>query len=145
MEICPLLSILKITSFKLKRSFLFFIVILFMGCKNDAELSMERGIQFYEWNRIEEAVLEFKHVIRKLGQNPKKMENEELKLLSRAHHNLAVTYAKKKWYAEALDEAMKAFDLFPTDDNRKILELIQTKVLHNKTGLRSTPIDSISR
>ena len=121
------------------------VFLLSIGCKNDTELAMERGIQFYEWDRIEEAVLEFKYVIQGLEKNPKKLENEELKLLSRAHQNLAVTYAKKKWYAEALDEAKKAFDLFPTDENRKILELIQTKVLHKKTGLRSTPIDSTSR
>ena len=44
-----------------------------------------------------------------------------------ARHNLAVAYAKKKWYADALGEARKAFELFPTDDNRKVLELIQAK------------------
>ena len=60
---------------------------------------MERGIQFYEWDKLEDAVLEFQYVIHSLeGPQNKKLEYEEIKLLSRAHHNLAVAYAKKRWY-----------------------------------------------
>ena len=57
---------------------------------------MERGIQFYEWNRIEEAILEFKYVIHSFGSKTKNLEYKKIKLLSRAHHNLAIAYAKKK-------------------------------------------------
>ena len=69
---------------------------------------MERGIQFYEWDRIEEAILEFKHVIHILESQGNNLKYEKLKLLSRAHHNLAVAYAKKKWYKEAVGEARNA-------------------------------------
>ena len=55
------------------------------------------------------------------------LNHNKIKLLSRAHHNLAVAYAKKTWYKEAAYEAKKAFDLFPTDNNRKVLELILSK------------------
>tara|TARA_B100000315_G_scaffold237087_1_gene253521 strand:- start:12 stop:359 length:348 start_codon:yes stop_codon:yes gene_type:complete len=115
-----------------------------MGCKNKTELAMERGIQYYEWDMIEKAVLEFNHVIHSLGSQSKKLDYKEIKLLSRAHHNLAVAYAKKKWYADALGEARKAFQLFPTDENRKVLELIQIK---ESKQSRSMPakIDSISQ
>ena len=47
----------------LKKYIFLFILLFYMGCKNDSDLAMERGIQFYEWDRIEEAVLEFKYVI----------------------------------------------------------------------------------
>ena len=88
---------------------------------------MERGIQYYEWNMIEKAVLEFKYVIHSLDITSKKLDYRKIKLLSRAHHNLAVAYAKKKWYEDAEKEARHAFELLPTDNNRRVLELIKTK------------------
>ena len=105
---------------------------------------MERGIQYYEWDLIEKAVLEFKHVIHSLDNESNKTDYSNIKLLSRAHYNLAVVYAKKNWYEDAADEARKAFELFPTDENRKLLELIQTKLLQ-KTGSKPEPIDSTSK
>ena len=106
---------------------LLLLLVLSLGCKNETELAMERGIQYYEWNMLEKAVLEFKYVIHILGNQSKRLDYKDINLLSRAHHNLAVAYAKKKWYRDATDEARKAFELFPTDDNRKVLELIQAK------------------
>jgi len=105
---------------------------------------MERGIQYYEWDMIEKAVLEFKHVIHSLDDKSNKTDYSNIKLLSRAHYNLAVAYAKKNWHEDAVDEARKAFELFPTDENRKLLELIQIKLFH-KTGLKPVIIDSTSR
>ena len=105
---------------------------------------MERGIQYYEWDMIEKAVLEFKHVIHSLDDESNKTDYSNIKLLSRAHYNLAVAYAKKNWYEDAAYEARKAFDLFPTNENRKLLELIQTKLL-KKTGTKPGSIDSTSR
>ena len=102
---------------------------------------MERGIQYYEWDMIEKAVLEFKHVIQSLETKSQNLDYNEIKILSRAHHNLAVAYAKKKWYSDAANEARKAFELHPTDDNRKILELIQQKE-SNKSRFEPAFIDS---
>ena len=124
----------------MKKSFFLFLLFFSVGCKSDVELAMERGIQFYEWDRIEEAILEFKYVIHSLGAQSKKNYGE-IKLLSRAHHNLAVSYAKKKWYTDATDEAQKAFELFPTDDNRKVLELIKIKE-YKDIGIKPTNKDS---
>ena len=98
-----------------------------MACQSDIDLSMERGIQYYEWGMIEKALLEFKYVIHILQSKSNQLNYRDVKLLSKAHHNLAVSYAKKKWYIDAEKEAKKAFDLFPTDENRKVLELIQSK------------------
>ena len=89
---------------------------------------MERGIQYYEWDLIEKSILEFKFVIHNLSSKNKKMDYSQIRLKSRAHHNLAVAYAKKEWYDDAVLEAREAFELFPSDDNRKVMELIQNKI-----------------
>ena len=111
-----------------------------MGCKSDTELAMERGIQYYEWEKIEKSILEFKYIIHSLSSEQDMKSYKNIKLLSRAHHNLAVSYAKKTWYKDALKEAERAFELVPTDDNRKVMELIQKKISGvpiNKTNLKS--------
>ena len=128
----------------MKLHLFFIIILLFIGCNNETELAMERGIQYYEWDLIEKAVLEFKYVIHSLDAKSNKIDYSNIKLLSRAHYNLAVVYAKKNWYEDAVDEARKAFELFPTDENRNLLELIQIKLL-KKTGSKPEPIDSTSR
>ena len=110
---------------------------LVLGCKGDAELAMERGIQYYEWEKIEKAILEFKYVVHILSEKTGKIDYKYIQLLSRAHHNLAVAYAKKTWYDDAIKEAQKAFELIPTDDNRQVMELIQKKISaksRNKTN-----------
>tara|TARA_B100001123_G_C14975115_1_gene893255 strand:+ start:69 stop:419 length:351 start_codon:yes stop_codon:yes gene_type:complete len=111
----------------LKKYFYPLLIIITLGCKGDSELAMERGIQYYEWDMIEKAVLEFKFVIHNLSSQTEKLDYSQIRLKSRAHHNLAVAYAKKSWYADAILEAREAFELFPSDDNRKVLELIQKK------------------
>ena len=103
------------------------LIIVILGCKGDVELAMERGIQYYEWEKIEKAILEFKYVIHNLSVETGKKDYKNIQLLSRAHHNLAIAYAKKTWYNDAIMEARKAFELIPTDDNRKVIELIQKK------------------
>ena len=89
---------------------------------------MERGIQYYEWDMIEKSILEFKFVIHQLSLEINKLDYKKIKIKSRAHHNLAVAYAKKSWYLDASKEAKKAFELFPSDENKKVFDLIQTKV-----------------
>ena len=111
----------------MKKYYYLLLIILTLGCKGDAELALERGIQYYKWEKIEKAILEFKYVIHTLSAETGKKDYNQIKLLSRAHHNLAVAYARKTWYNDAIMEARKAFELIPTDDNRKVMELIQNK------------------
>ena len=127
MEIFLLINNLKINIKNLKKHLSLILIIITLGCKGDAELAMERGIQYYEWEKIEKAILEFKYVIHTLSAETGKKDYKHIQLLSRAHHNLAVAYAKKTWYNDAIMEARKAFELIPTDDNRKVMELIQKK------------------
>ena len=128
MEILLLINNLKINIKNLKKHLSLLLIITAIGCKGDAELSMERGIQYYEWEKIEKAILEFKYVIHTLSAETEKKDYKQIQLLSRAHHNLAVAYAKKTWYNDAIMEARKAFELIPTDENRKVMELIQKKM-----------------
>ena len=79
----------------MKKYFYPLIIIVALGCKGDSELAMERGIQYYEWDMIEKAVLEFKFVIHNLSSQNEKLDYSQIRLKSRAHHNLAVAYAKK--------------------------------------------------
>ena len=123
---------LKIKIKKLKKYLHLLLIIVVLGCKGDAELAMERGIQYYEWEKIEKSILEFKYVIHTLLAETGKKDYKQIQLLSRAHHNLAVAYAKKTWYNDAIKEARNAFELIPTDNNRKVLELIQKKMTGNK-------------
>ena len=127
MEIFLLINKRKIKIKKLKKYLYLLLIISSFGCRGDAELAMERGIQYYEWEKIEKAILEFKYVIHTLTAETGKKDYKHIQLLSRAHHNLAVAYAKKTWYNDAIMEARKAFELIPTDDNRKVMELIQKK------------------
>jgi tetratricopeptide (TPR) repeat protein len=113
------------------------LLLLFLGCKGDAELAMERGIQYYEWEKIEKAILEFKYVIHTLSVETGKKHYQQIQLLSRAYHNLAIAYAKKTWYKDAFKEAEKAFELVPTDNNRKVMELIQKKISGKSESLSS--------
>ena len=114
---------------KLKKYFFLIFILFSIGCKSNIELAMERGIQYYKWDKIEEAVLEFKYVIHTLSKQNNSLDYNQIKLLSRAHHNLSIAYAKKEWYDYAVKEARQAFELIPTDDNRKVMELIQKKML----------------
>ena len=112
----------------MKKYFYPLLIIVALGCRGDSELAMERGIQYYEWDMIEKAVLEFKFVIHNLSSQNEKLDYSQIRLKSRAHHNLAVAYAKKSWYDDAAVEAREAFELFPSDDNRKVMDLIRNKI-----------------
>ena len=103
--------------------FILLSLLLLTSCQNEAELTMERGIQYYEWNKFDNAILEFNKVVKSL-ENNEDLNYEEIRLLSQAHHNLSISYSKKGWNEEAKIEAKKAFDLIPSSDNRTVLELI---------------------
>ena len=105
------------------------LLLLFIGCKSNADLTMERGIQYFEWNYIDKAILEFNQVIHMFPKDSRHLDYEQIQLLSQAHHNLAVAYAKKEWFEDAEREALSAFDLVPSSENRRVLDLIKQKSL----------------
>ena len=110
-----------------KLIFILFSILLLSSCQNQADLTMERGIQYYEWNKFDRAILEFKKVVHLLSDNTENLNYNQIRLLSQAHHNLSISYSKKGWHEEAKIEAKKAFDLIPSTENREVLELINNQ------------------
>ena len=43
----------------MKKSLYLILICCFFSCKSDAELAMERGIKYFDWNKYEDAILEF--------------------------------------------------------------------------------------
>ena len=61
-------------------------LILLIGCKSEAELTLERGIQYYEWavesngSNVDKAVIEFKQVVRILSSELPNISRNDLML-----------------------------------------------------------------
>ena len=119
---------------------LLILVILFFltGCKSEVELTLERGIQYYEWaiesngSNVDKAVIEFKQVVRLLSDKLPNISRNEVTILAKAHHNLAVCYLKKEWLDAAEQEARNAFKLMPTEENRATLSVVISEIKKKK-------------
>jgi len=103
-----------------------------VGCNSKVDLSIERGIHYFETGQTEEAILEFKQAIQLMPSNQDQLNIDEIQLLSQAYHNLSVAYAKKEWFADAEKSAKMAFDLVPSSENKEVLELIKSKRTENE-------------
>ena len=100
--------------------------ILLFSCKSDAQLAMERGIKLYDWNKLDDAIVEFNKV--KYLLNYDKQELSSIELLAQAHFNLGITYAKKGLYNQAEQEILTALSLIPNPEYREVLHLIRKKM-----------------
>ena len=106
------------------KKFLYLIILcLFYSCKSDAQLAMERGIQFFDWKKYEDAVLEFNKA-KYLQLIHSDESYESLKLLAQTHYNLAITHAKLGNLIKANEEANRAFTLIPKPEYQELLDLI---------------------
>ncbi len=103
------------------------LIFLLAGCGEKPERHLDLGLWYYQKGLVDDAVLEFKEVIRLLPSDPRRLTRRELDIVARAHYNLAVAYAKKKWYELALLEAEKTFELRPTPENYKLQDLIRKR------------------
>ena len=105
-----------------------FIPLLFLACKSDAELAMERGIKLYDWNKLDEAIIEFNKV-KYLVNYEKNDSIESIELLAQAYFNLGITYAKMELYNQAEQEMLNAISLIPNKEYREVLALIRNKIV----------------
>ena len=103
------------------------LIFLLVGCGEKPERHLDLGLWYYQKGLVDDAVLEFKEVIRLLPSDPRRLTRRELDIVARAHYNLAVAYARKKWYELALLEAEKTFELRPTPENYDLQELIRQR------------------
>ncbi len=85
------------------------------GCSRDAQRHYELGKWYHEKGLINEAILEYKNAVR---LNPD---------FYQAHHSLALAYTKKGWYEYALKEAETSFDLHPSDEGYRLIQIIKEK------------------
>ena len=113
----------------MKQLTILLLLLLTIGCKNNADLTMERGIQYYEWNLVDKAILEFNQVVHMFPKDSRSLDYDQVQLLSQAHHNLAVAYAKKEWFTDAEREARSAFGGGGGGGGGRVLDLIQDKSL----------------
>ena len=101
--------------------------ILLLSCKSDAQLAMERGIQFYEWNLYDKALLEFNQVIRMLPSDPRELSYEETEMLSRAYYNIAISHLPLGRNDQVDGFANKAYQLLPTQENWDLLNDLRSQ------------------
>ena len=95
---------------------IFISVFLLSNCSNDNyDTHFDMGKWYSEKGLVNEAILEFKAATR---ANPDQYE---------AHHHLAIAYTKKGWYEYAIREAETAFDLHPSDETYKLIQVIRDK------------------
>ena len=111
----------------IKKSLLLSIIFLIaFGCRNNAELDMERGQHYNKVGEYENALLEFKKVVNLYSGNTTKLDEETLEMVANAHHSLAVIYFRrgheskdsieKALYMEMAEvEAKKSYNLYPRD------------------------------
>ena len=98
-----------------------------VACGEKPDRHLDLGLWYYQSGLVDDAVLEFKEAIRLSPADPRRMNARQLDLVTQAHYNLAVAYAKKQWYELALVEAGKSFELRPTPKNRDLQELIRKR------------------
>jgi tetratricopeptide (TPR) repeat protein len=117
-------SVMKFSS---KIFTVFILLFLFVGCGEKPERHLDLGLWYYQKGLVDDAVLEFKEVIRLLPADSRRMTSRELDIVAQAHYNLAIAYSKKQWYELALAEAGRAFDLRPTPENYRLQELVRRR------------------
>ena len=102
------------------------LLLLTISCKNNADLTMERGIQYYEWNLIDKAILEFNQVILMLPNNPRELSYEETEMLSRAYYNIAIAHLQLGRTDQVDNFANKAYHLLPSQENWDLLNNLKS-------------------
>ncbi len=103
-------------------------MLLIAGCGENPGQHIDLGSWYYQKGLVDDAILEYKEAIRLLPSDARQMSRQELGLVSKAHYNLAIAYAKKDWYELAMVEAKMNFDLQPTQENFNLLNLIEKRI-----------------
>lgn len=118
----------RIISVTVRRVVISAALLLLVACAEKPAQHLDLGSWYFQKGLIDDAILEYKEAIRLLPSDPRKMTRLELTLASKAHYNLAIAYAKKDWFELATAEAQKNFDLQPTQENYRLLDLIKKRM-----------------
>ena len=112
------------------------LVLVLTGCnKVDPGRHLELGKWYNTKGLYDEAIAEYREVIRLYPPSIQKLSREEYENLITAHYNLALMYTKKGWWDFALDAAESSFQLQPNTDTHELIRLIREQImLSNNTG-----------
>ena len=70
------------------------LISLFISCKSNNVLTMERGIYFYEHNNFHEAASQFNKVILSYSLDINSLSTKDIEILAQAYYQLALTQSK---------------------------------------------------
>tara|TARA_Y100001960_G_C14686663_1_gene834156 strand:- start:236 stop:535 length:300 start_codon:yes stop_codon:yes gene_type:complete len=99
---------------------------------------MERGIKLYDWNKLDDAIVEFNKVKYLLDYDGKQ-SLESIQLLAQAHFNLGITYAKMELYNQAEQEILNAISLIPNKEYRDVLNMVRNKIRPSGSSAAAAP------
>ena len=106
------------------------LVLVLTGCsKDDPSRHLELGKWYNNKGLYDEAIAEYREVIRLYPPSIQNLSREEYKSLTAAHYNLALMYTKKGWWDFALDAAESSFQLQPNTDTHDLIRLIRKQIM----------------
>ena len=106
------------------------LVLVLTGCsKDDPSRHLELGKWYNNKGLYDEAIAEYREVIRLYPPSIQNLSREEFESLTTAHYNLALMYTKKGWWDFALDAAESSFQLQPNTDTHDLIRLIRKQII----------------
>ena len=108
------------------------LVLVLTGCSRDnPSRHLELGKWYNTKGLYDEAIAEYREVIRLYPSSFQKLSREEYENLTTAHYSLALMYTKKGWWDFALDAAESSFQLKPNTDTHELIRLIREQIMLN--------------
>ena len=108
------------------------LVLVLIGCSRDnPSRHLELGKWYNTKGLYDEAISEYREVIRLYPPSLQKLSREDYDNLTTAHYSLALMYTKKGWWDFALDAAESSFQLKPNTDTHELIRLIREQIMLN--------------
>ena len=108
------------------------LVLVLTGCSRDnPSRHLELGKWYNTKGLYDEAISEYREVIRLYPSSLQKLSREDYDNLTTAHYSLALMYTKKGWWDFALDAAESSFQLQPNTDTHELIRLIREQIMLN--------------
>ena len=124
--------------FRLKSYQIIFISVIALTLYSCASEDPDRHLELAKWYNskglYDEAISEYREVIRLYPQATQNLSRQEYNDLSEAHYHLALMYTKKGWWEFALDAAESSFQLQPSNDAHELVSLIKRQIKLNDTS-----------
>ena len=124
--------------FRLKTYQIIFISVIALTIYSCASDETDRHLELAKWYNskglYDEAISEYREVIRLYPQATQNLSRQEYNDLSEAHYHLALMYTKKGWWEFALDAAESSFQLQPSNDSHELVSLIKRQIKVNNTS-----------